>query len=51
MNINIPESIIKQYCKENNVSYENLNFDLLFYFSILDDKKVFKEFINKIFNT
>ena len=49
MNINIPESIIKQYAKENNISYENLKSDLLFYFSILDDKEVFKQFINKIF--
>ena len=50
MNINIPESIIKQYAKENNISYENLKSDLLFFFDILDDKEVFKQFINKILN-
>ena len=50
MKLDIPDSIIKQYAKENNISYENLKSDLLFYFSILDDKEVFKQFINKILN-
>ena len=50
MKLDIPDSIIKQYAKENNISYENLKSDLLFFFDILDDKEVFKQFINKILN-
>lgn len=49
--LQLNQEVIQEFCKENNVSFEAVKNDLLYYFHLIQDDKEFfkKEVIDRVF--
>ena len=51
--LTLNQQLIKQFCKQENVSEESVTSDLLYYFHLLQDDKEFfkKEILDRVFQS